>query len=482
MPSAPGRALAGYRSRQTPSEAPKACSPANRSPTMAFYTHYYGKKSLHDMPSDIIVAILIEWTKLEWFAPTIARRICRYLKEITDDSPRVWSKLCLPEDSRATANDVREWLNRAKAAPKEIFLETNDFCIAAAALKGAEDATSLIYQTPKLDDISDSQYEQILLPARMPLLRHLRLDIPHPNCPMSLTSISRLYQSPVDAHFPCLTVLHLVYINLTNFPDLPGIFPVLRCLVIRGFRGSCLNLIRVCSESLVDLMVSSSVSGESSSPSSSPSSSQPSSPPSPQPPPQSSPLSPPLSPLHDHIFLPNLEVLLVDSAPGVVSKLEAPALRLIYADLHEIKGPTSSFSSVVEWAARRSPYLEPTSITSHLIHMPKLRHLMLFQHKDTLGPCFEFLRSNPETCPNLQSIEVVDFARNQDFDLDANFKEFLMGCAAKRAEKAHRVFVEFIEQDHQASLLEQHYAIEVCLFIVFHHYFSYHASRNSLTR
>jgi hypothetical protein len=148
MSSAPGRALTGHRSRKGPSGAPEACPPADGARTTAFYAHYYGKKSLLDMPFEIIMHILIEWTTLEWFAPTIARRICRNLKDVTDNSPRVWSKLFIPENSSATANDVSDWLERAKAVPKEIRLETDNICIAETALNGAKDATSLIYRVP----------------------------------------------------------------------------------------------------------------------------------------------------------------------------------------------------------------------------------------------------------------------------------------------------------------------------------------------
>jgi hypothetical protein len=468
MPSGPSLARMSHRSKQSPSGAPEACFPIDESLATALYTQYYSTKFFLYMPVDIIESVLIEWTKLVWFAPTIARQVCRYLKEITDKSPRVWSKLFLQETSRMTSNDVREWLIRAKAAPKEIVLEAKSIRVAIAALKGAKDATSLIYRIPNFDDILPFQLEQIRLPTRMPLLHHLCLHTLKPRGPMSLTYFFGLSESPEDAHFPCLTVLHLVSIDLTDFPNLPGQFPVLRCLVISGFRGSCLNLIRACSESLEDLTVSWDVSWLSSPPSS----------------PQSSPQSPSQSLLDDHIFLPNLRVLHVEYAPGVVSELEAPTLRLIYADLDgiEINGPTRTFSSVVEWATRRSAGLPPTDITSYLIHMPELRHLMLFQSMETLKLCFEFLRDNPAICPNLQSIEVVNLAQYPDFELDDNFMEFLRGCITGRTESVPGFVIEVIEERDQAARFERHYAINVRLFIVIRHYFAYHASRIALAR
>jgi len=414
---------------------------------MAPGIYLYFKTSLLHMPFEIIMAILVEWSMLEWFAPAIARRICRYVKQVTDISSYVWSKLCLLKNSHATAHDVRKWLKRAGAVSTEIRLETEDFRIALATLRGVENATSLIYQAPGSEGLLPFEHELICLPIHMPRLRRLRLDTHNFSSTMNLSFILRVSNSSLDVRFPCLTVLLLHFVDLTGFPFLPGLFPVLRRLVLRAFQGPSLNLIRMCSGSLEDLRVTIRIGGE-------------------------------LSP-HDRICLPNLKVLMVDEAHGIVSKIETPTLRLILADLSEINGSTRPFGSVVEWATRRWPtrFLQ-RDITPYLVNMPHLRRLMLFQHTGTLKPCFELLRDNPEICPNLQSIKIVEFVDSDlDLDLDTDFMDFLKTCVEWRAKTVSGFTLEFVEDCVQEKRLAQYYDIGVCLFIVLHYYLSHHASR-----
>jgi hypothetical protein len=253
MPPAPGLGLTGRRSKQRPSGVPGALSLTPQddgSLTMAPGIYQYRNNALIYMPVEIIMAILIEWAMLEWFAPAIARRICRRFKEITDASPRVWSNLFLPDYSRATAVDVSKWLERAKASPKEIHLETEDTCIASAALKGAKDATSLHYRIPFVKDIL--QQERIRLPVHMPRLRHLLLNT---FGPFDFREVANIFGPYSSARFPCLTTLHLINVDLTDFHIDHELFPAMRRLVLHCVCGPILNLIWVCSGSLKDLRV-----------------------------------------------------------------------------------------------------------------------------------------------------------------------------------------------------------------------------------
>jgi hypothetical protein len=464
MPYAPGLDLTSHRSKQRPSGAPEARSRApqdGRSPTMALGIYQYGNKSLLDMPLEIIEAILIMWTMVEWFAPAIARRICRSLKVFTDSSPRVWSKLFLPNNTPATADSIRKWLTHAKAASKEILLETEDIRIILAALKGVEDATSLIYRTPYFKDILPLQQDQIRLPIHMPRLRHLHLETSNMYDFTGLSNIFGLKNSPSDAHFPCLNTMHLVSVDLTGFRIMPGSFPVMRRLVLNAVCGPSLDLIDACSGSLEDLRVILCFSDDRQ-----------------------------LAP-HDRVCLANLKVLIVDDALGfeddalgIVSEIEAPNLRLICADLDEVDGSTGPFRSVVEWANRQSPVLlQETDITGHLINMPQLQHLILFRHMETVRRCFEALRDDPRICPELQSIEVVDFADTYPkINLGTDFKDFLKACVARRVEKVPGFILQFVDNDVQVARLRQYYTIDVRLFILIHPYSSYHASRRALAR
>jgi hypothetical protein len=491
MPPTPSHGLTSLRSRQGSPGVPSPTPQDDEPLTMAFGIQQSGNKFLLHMPDEIIANVLIEWAMLEWFAPAIARRICRRLKGITDYTPRVWSKLFPQRCWPGIADQVRTWSRRAKAVPKELRLETEDVHVASAALEGAKDATSLIYRIPVschipgeltlpthtimhmmllehihedlmlLEHIEDDPMfpaiiqEELMLPTHMPQLRHLHISISNNNLALSLCNIFRDYNSAHDAHFPCLTVLHLAYVDLYNFRMTPGLFPAIRRLGLRRVGGPILDLIQVCSESLEDLRVSKIFSFNL----------------------ESLP--------RKRILLPKLDVLIVSDTPGIVTILEAPALRLICADLCEITGGTRPFSSVVEWATRwYDCSFQPPDITGHLINMPQLQHLMLYHHIETLDLCFESLRTNPTICPSLQSIEVVEVANTYptDINLSTDFKKSLKACVARRAENVPGFTLQFVKGHVQAARLEQYHTIGVCLFIVMRYYLSYHASRNPLPR
>ncbi len=411
---------------------------------MAPGTRQRGKAALLHMPVEIIAAILLEWAMLEWFAPAIARRICRHLKEITDASPRIWSKLCLLSVSRARPDDVREWLKRAKSVPKEIVIGTHNIHVALAALEGTKDAQSLIYRVPRFEDIPPYQEELILLRIKMPQLRHLVLNNSESYYDSSSGKTFRSYNPFDGALFPCLTILELFFVNLSDVQIIPGLLPPIRRLVLHGVCGPILDVIQACSGTIEDLKFSCITTYER----------------------QSYP--------HGRICLPNLKVLSVEAARGIVSNLEAPTLRLINADLADFNGNTRPFSSVVEWATRQFFTSTPMDITDHLTNMPKLQHLMISQHMETLKLCFASLRDHRRMCPDLQSIEVVDFGYNPPhYKLDAHFKESLKACMAWRAEEVPGFTLQFVEDIVQRTRLEQ--CKTVGLFIVMRHYLSHHA-------
>ena len=419
---------------------------------MAFPTHRPGEMSLYYMPREIIADIFIEWTILEWSAATIARQICHYFKTIIDSTPRVWSKLFLPLHSPATAGDVRAWLKRARAVPKEIHLETEYIPVILAALESAKDATSLIYRIPIDRDIPPAEEEKIRLPMHLSQLRHLHLDTSSIHDYIGRGNIFGLYNSSIDAHFSCLTILRLLSVDLTNFHIMPGLFPVMRHLVLYIVCGPILDLIQVCSGTLEDLRVTMYFSRDQQ-----------------------------LSP-HDRICLPNLKVLMVNDSPGIVSNLEAPTLRLIYANLDEVDGGTRPFPSVVEWVTRKCPsrFLD---ITGHLNNMPQLHHLMLLRHIRTLELCFKSLRDTPTICPHLQSIEVVEVVdTDPTFRLGNGFKAVLEECVAQRSQEVPGFTLRFVEDHVQLKRFTQYHSGDVCSFIFIRRCSSYHVSRNTFTR
>ena len=387
----------------------------------------------------------------KWSAAAVARQICRYFKAITDSTPRVWSKLFISYASHATAGDVRVWLKRAKAVPKEINLETGNVSIIEAVLESVKDATSLIYRITFLRVIPPSQDELIRLPICLPRLRHLHLG----NF-MGAHSIFEHYNSPTDAHFPCLTTLSMGSTDLSNFPIMPGLFPVMRRLVLKGVLGPILDLIQVCSGSLEELRVVFLTDDHQFSP-------------------------------HGRICLPNLKVLVVRLAVGIVSNLDAPTLRLIHADLDEMDGSTRPFPSVVEWATCQDhSRFQEVDIALHLKNMPQLRHLMLSRDLGTLNACFASLCDMPTLCPDLQYIEVVEFMESweeyPEFRLDSDAKKAMEESVAQRAERVSGFTLRFVDlEDQWERLTQYHDDGYVCLFSFMRRCLSYHASRNTIT-
>ena len=442
MESSHGRSSRSRRSGQNPAGSPGARSTTPQydgSLTMESGIKHSGKRALLHMPVEIVAMIVLEWTMLEWFAPAIARQICRYLKQITDSSPHVWSKLSISFRSHATAHDVGKWLKRSRSVPKEILLQTNSIDIVRAALEGAKDATSLLYRVPVHPE------EVIQLPIQMPRLRHLHLDTPRNKIFVNMSDIFGLHNPSCLVTLPCLTILNLFFIDVTDFHIAPGLFPVIRRLVLHSVYGPILDLVRVCSRTLEHLRVSMNFTYDI----------------------ENYP--------HGPICLPNLKVLFVEYTWKFVSNLETPAVRLIHGHLLDIYGYTRPFSSLVEWVTRSGVRIpREIDITDNLKNMPNLRHLMISQHIRTLQQCFASLRDNPSICPYLQSIEVVDFT---DIKLNLAYKAYLKACVAWRAEKIPGFTLRFVENDVQKTRVDEYYEYydEVSLFIVMRHYLSHHA-------
>ena len=393
-------------------------------------------KTLCDMPFEIVGAIFIEWTMLDWFAPAIASQLCRYFKEVTDSTPRLWSKLFLSRESHAKADGVRAWLERGKAVPKEIVLATRDISAIKAALESAKDATSLIYRVPTF---KDSYYNEIQLPTHLLQLRHLHVDASSIDNTMIMNTIFDLYKrSDITARFPCLTIMRLFDVDLTDFDITLGLFPVMRHLVLHLVSGPILDLIQGCGNLLQDLRVTGCYSSDQR----------------PYP--------------HGLICLPKLEILIVQDTQGIVSNLEAPDLRLLYANLDEMDGSTRPFPAVVEWVTRQHPYrFLVTDIAAHLNNMPQLQRLMLSRDRHTLNQCFKSLRDTQTMCPHLQFVEVVDFIDTSPaFELLDYFKALLEGYMAQRAANVPGFTLEFVQDDDQLAQLERYHPREVCSFIL----------------
>jgi hypothetical protein len=414
--------------------APKA---QNEGPsTVGFPIRQLNKMTLLHMPVEIVENIFFEWAKLEWCAPAVARQVCRQLKDVTDTSPRLWSKLLiLPE---TTAENVHTWLRRAKAVPQEIYIKTENIFVIMAALCWGKDASSLIYPIPEAPDPS---FLATLL-GHMSQLRHLRIDgSGFPG--LQLDQLFKFCTPPYDGHFPRITVLHLLSVHLDGFDItvMRGLFSTVRKLGLDNVANedTILDLITACQQSLQELRVN------------------------------GGPRRPigSLSPDRDRISLPKLNVLIVDYPPRIIAKFDAPNLRLIYANLFDLSDTTGPFGSVVEWTTRWSWGQHP-DITDYLRVMPKLQYLVVCENTVTLKSCFELIRDDDTICPHLRSIEVANRARTYgDITVDADLKEYLQACVAHRAATIPDFSLQFIKERWQEVRLEKYYTIQVCHFTVY---------------
>jgi hypothetical protein len=386
------------------------------------------RQCLIHLPVEILGNILLEWAKIQWDAPVIARQVCGWLKLITDNNPRVWSKLFV--DKCTTREKVSKWLTLGKAVPKEIFIDTEDIYTVSVALEGARDAMSLMYTIPPGPG---PRYRLTPLPSEMPELRHLRLD-GFLNRYLHQNDIFAFHGSGMSGYFPRLTVLHLMWVNLDLFATIKwdAVFPNVRELALQnvGDGPAVLNLINACSTSLEQLRVINHLCHMDWNSSHCP-----------------------------RISLPKLKVLVVECSSGTGSHFDTPDVHVIYANLCDLDGAPGSFDSVVEWTTRWSTGHRPhMDITRRLKSMPRLRHLVLAESGGILKSCFKLLRDHPSVCPDLHWIEV---AHRTNFSI--NTKEYLKACVAPRAASVPGFALEFVPDDCQQRLFNQYYSIRVCL-------------------
>ena len=431
-------------SPQVEAELPSATATtaATAATPMRFTTQQFVKETLLRMPVEVIGNILKEWVKLEWFAPAVARRICRLLKEITDSSPYLWSKLFLPGTQRVYPDHIRQWQSRAKAAPREVLIGVNGHNHTSAALEPCDHITTLIYNNDW-----ESSGEQIRLPRYMPQLRYLRVDTRLGDKFLGWWNTSAFRERSYNSGFPCLTVLQLSAVDLTGFRLVPGLFPTVLHLFLGEVRGPIRDLVEACSDTVEELRINLCL--------------------------------PECTYSHIPIALPSLKVLIYNF-PGDAFWFNAPALRLIQGNLKDVFGLTRPLNSVVEWITCNT--CEVADITIYLFNMPQLQRLMICESVETLVECFEFLRDYATVCPNLELIEVVENAwRLTVVRLDANVKEYLEACVARRAETVPGFTLQFVHEDIQMTWIWRYGKTHVCSFSIMRHYLSYNDARPIMT-
>ena len=72
------------------------------------------------LPPETLGSIFEEHARLEWRAPAINGQVCRLWRQITLNSPRVWTYLEVNNGARPSMGKLRSWLCRSGAAPLHI--------------------------------------------------------------------------------------------------------------------------------------------------------------------------------------------------------------------------------------------------------------------------------------------------------------------------------------------------------------------------
>jgi hypothetical protein len=394
----------------------------------SFQAQLLKPRTLLNLPEDILANIIVEWASVQWDAPTTARQVCHWLKQITDNSPRAWSKLFV--DPYMTREETSKWLTHGKEAPKDIYLATADISVVVAVLEAVGHATSLIYRIP--DPCPAHR-----LPWKLPKLRRLCLDAG--NQSVRLGEIFAFHGSGQSGYFPCLTVLHLRSFDLRGFPELfQETLPPVRQLALQDVHNTrgILDLVEALSGSLEELRVINNYC-----------------------------FSDVDTSRYPRISLPKLKRLVLWHQ-GTATYLDAPNLQVIYATLRDIEGIAVPFGSVIEWTIRRDFSLRHTDITHRLISMHGLRHLVVDECVEVLKMCFHYLRDNQSVCPYLQRITVADDTEYAgSIKLDNTVKEYLKACMAPRAASIQGFTLEFGYR--QMRQLELYYSIQVRRFTLY---------------
>lgn len=218
--------------------------------------------------NDILAMIFEEHARLEWKAPAVDGRVCRLWRRLVLVTPRAWSYLHINICELATA-ELRLWLNRSRAAPLHITVDTgraldghpnkpkfNDLlsnCHARITSLRMDRGDPSFFEGQgfpclTLLDIRKWPNAAVRLPINwwspMPKLRSLHLgftDLPL----VALNNLAHLevlvlYKRTIPSipqHLPSLTTLMLENVSFPDTISGPFDFPSLTFLSLYGVRG-----------------------------------------------------------------------------------------------------------------------------------------------------------------------------------------------------------------------------------------------------
>ena len=77
------------------------------------------------LPPEMLGAIFEEHAKMEWKAPAIVGRVCRFWRRIILNTPRAWVHLKIDKDNRPGIGNLTLWLGRSGTAPLHIEVDKN---------------------------------------------------------------------------------------------------------------------------------------------------------------------------------------------------------------------------------------------------------------------------------------------------------------------------------------------------------------------
>ena len=210
------------------------------------------------LPTEIMEMIFEEHAILDWKAPTIDGRVCRFWRQTVLNTPRAWSHITIRKYHPPSVDELRLWLHRARTAP----LHINTRAARIRACQRLYDIFSdhrarisslrMQYGSETFFEGRDFPCMQHLdvtnwYPSRwgsMPKLQSLRVcdkqfrmvplgELP----PLKMLTLAGLQCTSVLRHSQSLTKLILNNVSLVDAISGPATFPSLIYLSLWGAKG-----------------------------------------------------------------------------------------------------------------------------------------------------------------------------------------------------------------------------------------------------
>ena len=139
-------------------------------PALVLHVH------INDLPIELVGKIIVEHSKLEWYAPAVDQQVCRYWRTAALSTPQAWARIKFKGVRKFPSETAwRLWIDRAASAPLDIRIPVQR--------RRSRDEKAPEYMVSALLEKSDcivsldiSGVRRSFFLTSFPVLRHLRID------------------------------------------------------------------------------------------------------------------------------------------------------------------------------------------------------------------------------------------------------------------------------------------------------------------